>query len=149
MTTPLNIGRLERTVGGERIVIEDAHEPLVSRAVWEAVVNDRDGTRGPVHRDEPATLAGLVRCAGCGGPMSRAGNGKGKLNAKGERVQYDHYICLSRCEQPARMSLRAVDAYVLGETLKHLARSASIGVSRGRTTRSRRLRVRWSVPRVS
>jgi site-specific DNA recombinase len=130
VTTPLNIGRLERTVGGERIVIDKAHEPLVSRAVWETVVNDRDTTRGPVHRAEPATLAGLVRCAGCRGPMSRAGNGKGKLNAKGVRVQYDHYICLTRCDRPARMSLRAADAYVLAETLEHLARSAAVDVSR-------------------
>jgi site-specific DNA recombinase len=132
VTTPMNIGRLERTVGGERIVIDGAHEPLVSRAVWETVVNDRDTTRGPVHRADPATLAGLVRCACCGGLMSRAGNGKGKLNAKGERVRYDHYTCLSRCDQPAKMSLRAADAFVLSETLEHLARSASVSVSRRR-----------------
>ena len=132
VTTPLNIGRLERTIGGERMVKDDAHEPLVSRAVWEAVVNDRDGTRGPVHRAEPATLAGLARCAGCGGPMSRAGNGRGKQNAKGVRVQYDHYTCLTRCDQPAKMSLRAADDFVLGEMLEHLARSASISVSRRR-----------------
>ena len=76
VTTPLNIGRLERTIGGERMVKDDAHEPLVSRAVWEAVVNDRDGTRGPVHRAEPATLAGLVRCAGCGAPCLAPGTAR-------------------------------------------------------------------------
>ena len=132
VTTPINIGRLERTVGGERMVKDGAHEPLVSRAIWEAVVNDRDGTRGPVHREEPATLAGLARCAGCGGAMSRAGNGRGKLNAKGVRVQYDHYTCLTRCHQAAKMSLRTVDDFVLSKMLEHLARSASIGVSRRR-----------------
>ena len=62
--------------------------------------------------------------------MSRAGNGKGKLNAKGVRVRYDHYTCLTRCDQPAKMSLRAADDFVLSETLEHLARSASISVSR-------------------
>jgi hypothetical protein len=34
---------LERTVGGERIVVENAHEPLVSRAVWEAVTGAEGG----------------------------------------------------------------------------------------------------------
>jgi site-specific DNA recombinase len=130
VTTPLNIGRLEFTVAGERIVIDGAHDPLVSRAVWEGVVNVRDGTRGPVHREEPALLAGLVRCAGCKGPMSRAGNGKGKLSAKGQLVRYDHYTCLSRCGQPAKMSLRAADAYVLAQTLEHLGRSASVDAVR-------------------
>jgi site-specific DNA recombinase len=106
VATPLNIGRLERTVAGERMVVDGAHEPLVARAVWEAVVNDREATRGPVHRAQPATLAGLVRCAGCGGAMSRAGNGRGKLNANGVRVRHDYYTCLRRCERAARMSAR-------------------------------------------
>jgi DNA invertase Pin-like site-specific DNA recombinase len=132
VTTPLNIGRLERTIGGERVAVDDAHEPLVSRAVWEAVANGRANVNGAVHRDEPAMLAGLVRCAGCGGPMSRAGNGKGRLSAKGERLRYDHYICLRRCPQAARMSVRPVDEYVLAEVLEHLARSAAVGASRRR-----------------
>jgi len=64
--------------------------------------------------------------------MSRAGNGRGKLNAKGLRVRYDHYTCLTRCDQPAKMSLPAADDFVLGEMLEHLARSASISGSRRR-----------------
>jgi hypothetical protein len=62
--------------------------------------------------------------------MSRAGNGRGKLNAKGVRVRYDQYTCISRCDQPAKMSVRAADDYVLGETLEHLARSPSISAGR-------------------
>jgi DNA invertase Pin-like site-specific DNA recombinase len=130
VTTPLNIGRLERAVGGERIVVENAHEPLVSRAVWEAVANGRPNVNGTVHRDEPAMLAGLIRCAGCGGPMSRAGNGKGRLSATGERLRYDHYTCLRRCAEAARMSVRPVDDYVIAETLEHLAQSAAVDAAR-------------------
>ena len=76
LRTPMYVGRLERTVGGELVVVDDAHEPLVSRALWERVVNGRGAARGPVRRREPAVLAGLVRCAGCGGPMSRGTGGR-------------------------------------------------------------------------
>src|SRR5207244_3619753 len=44
---------------------EGAHEQLVDRATWEAVQRSF-GTREP-HRDkEPALLAGLLKCSGCG-----------------------------------------------------------------------------------
>jgi DNA invertase Pin-like site-specific DNA recombinase len=130
LTTPMNIGRLERTIDGELIVIDNAHEPLVSRAVWEAVVNGK-ATNGAVHRSEPAVLAGLVRCAGCGGPMSRAGNGRGRPNAAGDLVRYDHYLCLARCKRQAKISIRAADGYVLASVLDRLAVSAAVDVTRG------------------
>jgi DNA invertase Pin-like site-specific DNA recombinase len=128
LKTPFNIGRLERKVGGELIVVEDAHEPIVSRAVWEAVA---DGlvARGPVRRREPAMLAGLVRCACCGGPMSR-GTGGRSTNAAGERVEYDAYVCTTRCERPAKISVPRADGFVLQETLDRLAAGRAVGATR-------------------
>jgi site-specific DNA recombinase len=128
LRTPFNIGRLERRVGGELIVVEDAHEPIVPRAVWEAVVNG-GVARGPVRRREPAMLAGLVRCAHCGGPMSR-GTGGRKLNAAGERVDYDAYVCTTRCERAAKISVGRADRFVLEETLSRLAAGRAIGTTR-------------------
>lgn len=128
LRTPFNIGRLERTVGGERIVVEDAHEPIVSRAVWEAVVNG-GAARGPVRRLEPAMLAGLIRCAGCDGPMSR-GTGGRKMNAAGVRVDYDAYVCTTRCEQRAKISVGRADRFVLEETLSRLAEGRAVGAAR-------------------
>lgn len=41
----------------------DAHEPIVTRELWESAQRAPDG---PVKRgDDPALLAGLLRCAGC------------------------------------------------------------------------------------
>jgi DNA invertase Pin-like site-specific DNA recombinase len=130
LRTPFNIGRLERTVGGELVVVENAHEPIVSRAVWEAVVNGSGAARGPVRRQEPAMLAGLVRCAGCGGAMTRGSGGRGKVNAAGDRVRYDAYVCSARCEQDARISVDRADRFVLEETLSRLAASRAVGTRR-------------------
>lgn len=131
VTTPLYLGRLERTVGGEFVVVENAHEPLVERALWEAVANRRAAPRGTVSRPEPAALAGLVRCSGCGGPLSR-GNGGRKLNARGERVVYDAYVCLTRCTRAAKMSVAALERFVLGETIERLGRSDAVDARRRR-----------------
>jgi hypothetical protein len=128
LTTPMNIGRLERTVDGELVVVEDAHEPLVPRSLWEAVASGRASANGPVQRKEPAVLAGLVRCAGCGGPRSRAG--KGRLNARGELVRHDRYTCLARCEKAATISCRAANRFVLERVLERLAVSPAVGQAR-------------------
>jgi Recombinase len=105
LNSPAYIGRLERTVGGERIVVADAHEPLVSRSLWEAA-NTSKG-QGPKHRAEPAMLAGIARCAACGGLLTRGG---GK---KQNGVQYDSYLCSARCDAPTRISLPLLDSHVL------------------------------------
>ena len=129
VTTPMYVGRLERTIGGERMVVDDAHEPLVSRALWETVVNGRQAARGPSRREQPAMLAGLVRCAGCGGPMSR-GTGGQKRGADGKVRVYDAYVCLSRCDRPAKISVRLADNHVLGAVIDRLAASRAVGTAR-------------------
>ena len=48
---------------------------------------------------------------------------QGQAERKGERVRVRPLRLLTRCEQPAKMSLRPADAFVLEETLEHLARS--------------------------
>jgi DNA invertase Pin-like site-specific DNA recombinase len=130
--TPLYIGRLEHTVGRELVVVEDAHEPIVDRALWEAVSANGSAARAPTRRAEPALLAGLVRCAGCGGPMSRGSGGR-KRNAAGHVVAYDAYVCLARCERNAKISVPALDRYVLGEVLARLGESAAVDASGCRT----------------
>jgi DNA invertase Pin-like site-specific DNA recombinase len=137
LTTSMNIGRLERTVGGERILVEDAHEPLVPRALWEAVVNGKRPANGPVRRPEPAILAGLVRCSGCGGPMSRGG--QRRKNAAGEWIYFDHYACLTRCDKQAKMSVKAADRFVLEQTIERLGGSKEVRASRRKDGDTKRL----------
>jgi site-specific DNA recombinase len=122
LRTPAYVGRLERRIGGEQVIVEGKHEALVDRALYEAA--NASKSRGPQHRDEPAKLAGLVRCATCGGPMSRHGNGRVK--------QYESYSCLRRCAAPARISLPTLDKHVLGLVLDRLAESAQIAARRSR-----------------
>jgi hypothetical protein len=121
LKSPAYIGRLERTVGGKPIVVEDAHEAIVSRATWEAA-NAAKG-HGPQHRGEPAILAGIAVCGSCGGPMTRGGGKK-------RGVQYDAYQCSARCNQPARISLPALDSHVLTLVEQRLAVSEAIDAKR-------------------
>src|SRR5262249_21731761 len=123
--TPAFIGRLERHVAGELVVVEDAHDPIVDRALWEAVNANGTTTRAPKRRAEPAKLAGLVRCDGCDGPMSRGSGGR-KRNAAGEVVVYDAYVCLARCKRPAKISVPALDDYVLGKWIDRLRLNLAI-----------------------
>ncbi len=55
----------------EDVRVEGAHEPIISRALWERVqrrlTDDRPHARE--HKREHSWLEGHVRCAGCGSPM--------------------------------------------------------------------------------
>ena len=93
----------------------DAHLPLVTRAQWEAA-NRRQPYAGR-SLEGGALLRGLIRCASCGGVMSRVSDG-----ARG----YSNYRCTGRsgtngiCAEPARISVRKADAYVEREFLAHV-----------------------------
>jgi DNA invertase Pin-like site-specific DNA recombinase len=121
LRTPLNMGRLERTIGGEKIVVDNAHEALVSRGEWEAV-NASQGN-GPTHRSEAAMLAGIGRCATCGGPMTRSSE-----PSRDRTRRYDSYKCSrsTSCDKPARISATRLNSHVLGIVLHRLAASAAI-----------------------
>jgi DNA invertase Pin-like site-specific DNA recombinase len=104
-----------RMSDGEEFINPKAHTPLVDRATWEAAQLDypRPARKGN-HR---ALLAGLVRCAGCGGSMSPNTDTKGGLN----------YRCAAqprttgRCKSPAIISRAKLEAYVVSVVLPYLA----------------------------
>lgn len=88
-------------------VNRDAHPAIVTRAEWEAaqsarkLVSARNG-------GEPALLAGIIRCGGCGQTMTRQGSG---------RRGYTNYACRkghssTRCDAPARISTIRADGHV-------------------------------------
>jgi hypothetical protein len=62
--------------------------------------------------------------------MTRGSNGY-KRTADGGRVPYAAYVCSDRCTAPAKISLPATDAFVLGRVLEHLAASDAAGAPRG------------------
>lgn len=81
-----------------------AHEPLVTRAEWEAA--QAAPLLRPARR-AGSLLAGIVRCAGCGQTMSRNGGG-----SRG----YAYYECRGRssfgvCPAHAKISLPRIDAH--------------------------------------
>jgi DNA invertase Pin-like site-specific DNA recombinase len=122
LDSPVYLGRLERRVAGELIVIENAHEPLVSRGLFEAVQTPT-GVKGPKHRETPALLAGLARCASCGSALTRGGERK----LRGGKVYvYDYYICALRCRRTVRVSVAALNQYVLGQVLERLQASRHV-----------------------
>lgn len=100
------------------IVNPAAHEPLVTRAEWEAAQTAR--LLRP-HRRAGSLLAGIIRCAACGYTMSR--------NTSGRRFgdkQYLRYECRKQhaggtCPEPTSITDTIVDAYVEREFLDRLA----------------------------
>jgi DNA invertase Pin-like site-specific DNA recombinase len=101
-----------------KIVKEGAHEPLVSRAEFDAAqrvrtfLNPRDGSVA-----SQAMLGGLARCAGCGHTLKITGH-----TAHRTRERYPVYYCAGRYASglcPARASIRAstLDDYVADRVL--------------------------------
>lgn len=83
-----------------------AHPPLITVDEFDAAQHARR-VRGPRSEQEPALLAGLVRCAGCGHVMSRNTGGGG-------RVVYAcaPYKSAGRCPEPASITLRLLDDHL-------------------------------------
>jgi site-specific DNA recombinase len=82
----------------------DAHEPIVSRAEWEAA-QQKPRSRRP---RSAALLSGIIRCSACGYAMTRGGGG-----SRG----YWNYRCRKRhssglCPAPARVSVLKADAFI-------------------------------------
>jgi DNA invertase Pin-like site-specific DNA recombinase len=110
---PVYLGRI---VYGEW-VNPAAHEPVVSRDLWEAaqLQHPRPARRGGAR----ALLAGLVRCAGCGWRMTPT------VQAKGGYVERA-YRCTparkrdGRCEAPAIISQAKLDPHVERVALAHI-----------------------------
>ncbi len=95
------------------IVNEKAHEPLVTRAEFDAAQAGR--SRFPAQPGSPAAMAmlgGLARCAGCGHTLKIAGT----LHRRtGKR--YPSYYCVGRyatglCSSRAAIVARLLDPYV-------------------------------------
>jgi DNA invertase Pin-like site-specific DNA recombinase len=105
-----------------KVMKEDAHEPLVTRAEFDAaqatkksVFKQRDGSLA-----SQAMLGGLARCAGCGHTLKITGNTEKK---SGQR--YPVYYCVGRYATgpcPARANARAslLDDYVETQVLSGL-----------------------------
>jgi site-specific DNA recombinase len=96
----------------------DAHEPIVTRAEWEAAQAAR--LIRP-HRRTGSLLAGIVRCAACGYAMSRETSGR-----RFGDTQYVLYGCRKRhaggvCPAPTKITDTIVDAYVEQAFLDRLA----------------------------
>jgi len=105
-----------------KFVKENAHEPLVTRAEFDAaqlsrtMLHARDGSLAA-----QAMLGGLARCAGCGHTLKIAGNKDRKTGH-----YYPSYYCIGRYSKgpcPARASIRAstLDQYVEQQVLAALA----------------------------
>jgi site-specific DNA recombinase len=122
LTSPTYLGEAH---AGD-VVNPDAHEPIVTRAEWEAAQSN--GKRPPT-RASGALLAGIIRCAACGYTMTRSSDGK-----RG----YSNYNCRKRhgagiCPEPARISERRANEHVEHAFLAWLAEE---GIAVGATAAS-------------
>ena len=100
----------------------DAHEPIVSRAEFEAAQVTYPSAP---HEHRGSLLAGFVRCAGCSYPLKRT-------NAKGLPM----YRChgrhkAGRCPEPVNVSMQRLDEFVEAAVVKRLrAKSSRVRVER-------------------
>jgi site-specific DNA recombinase len=111
-----------------KVVKEGAHEPLVTRAEFDAaqavkksLFTQRDGSVAA-----QAMLGGLARCAGCGHTLKITGN-----TSKKTRARYPVYYCTGRYAKgpcTARASVRAslLDTYVQEQVLRALAQEGGL-----------------------
>jgi hypothetical protein len=94
--------RIEWNDPGNWLVFEDAHEPLVERALFERaqrIIRERadmvraNGFLTGKAKGSPYLLSGLIKCSVCGASMHGRATGKGKLRNDGTRVRTPYYVC--------------------------------------------------------
>lgn len=143
--------------------IEDAHEPLITREIWEAVQKRRQRyTLSGAWKDHPRRvnsrylLSGLLHCAQCGALMSGSYTPYRKM-ADGTRAEWRFYICTRKkahhpqtCPSSRLKAEKIEDAVVdtlvrtvlTPDHLEHLAQEANRALSSQRqelTQRQKRL----------
>lgn len=103
------------------LVNPEAHEPLISRDLWEAaqIAHPRP-SRG---KHDPALLRGVVHCAACGFKMTPSSSVKGGYVERIYRCTA-HNKAGSNCSAPAIISQRKLDAYVEALALAEIDRLA-------------------------
>lgn len=103
----LGEARSGKDSNGEAIVNADAHEPIVDAGLFARVAarkDERGSFANPERRRD--LLAGLVRCAGCGGAMVK------DQRVKDGKVVQRYLRCASRCDERAAISTRVLEDYV-------------------------------------
>lgn len=99
--------------GGQGMINRRAHEPLVSRALWEAA-NSVRGVVPARSGNSSGLLSGLVRCSGCRYAMkvsmnrTRGGKGFREYRCKATRGE-----TTERCPEPASISAHLIEKHVL------------------------------------
>ena len=126
-----------------RHVNADAHDPIVTRADWEAAQSARIGASP--RSGDGLLLAGLVRCAGCRYLM------KADHMRDRDGSQLGLYRCRGRhaaggCPGGASVLARVIDPFIEQQFLDALAGDGPIGVPSASSTRSRKRRSRSNAP---
>lgn len=104
-----------------RYVNGAAHEPIITEDEFLAARSSQPTSR-PRRRAEPALLAGLVRCTGCGHVMSLS-------TQKVETYTCHGRMSAGRCPAPAGITARLLDEHVEAIALGELARLSTRAVS--------------------
>jgi hypothetical protein len=107
---------------GER-VNEEAHEPLVSRALWQRCQSTRTQVRNG--RLVAGIAGGVLRCSTCGHTLSVTGQGHGGRASYGCRRKT---VEDGRCSRPMYVSKDRADAFVEGIIVELLDSGEGIDV---------------------
>jgi DNA invertase Pin-like site-specific DNA recombinase len=99
-----------------KVAKEHAHEPIVTRAEWDAAQSGRTLLKPPAGESVSAMalLGGLIRCAGCGHTLKIAG-GRGKRT----QARYPVYYCSGRYAKGPCLSRATIRASVVDDFVEH------------------------------
>ena len=118
------------------LVYENAHEPLVARAIFERAQRimkeraDRARATGFLTgkaKVSPYLLSGLMKCGACGGSMHGRTTWKGKRRKDGSRIGTRYYVCGAAITkgkavcQPIQFAQEPLDEFVVDLVGKRMA----------------------------
>ncbi|MCM1166488.1 MAG: recombinase family protein, partial [Ruminococcus sp.] len=72
----------------EWYTVENTHEPIISRELWEQAHAHIDSRKRPRKNGETQIFAGLVKCADCGKALRLMNNKSGAMKTVDK-----HYLC--------------------------------------------------------
>ena len=105
-----------------RVVVEDTHEPIIDRLVWEKVQTLRQNKRRPTKTGATSIFSGLLCCADCGSKMLYGSSNNGdfeqdffdcSLHRKNKEKCHGHFIRVKVLERLVLKHIQAVMGYIL------------------------------------
>jgi DNA invertase Pin-like site-specific DNA recombinase len=129
----VSFGRVRRNDEADWVIVEGTHEPIVPPTVFERArrlirvrASAYERMNGPIRKDSPYALSGLMRCDRCGARWQGYRLTKGRKRPDAKQVETLYYCCGSYVTkgnavcQRALVKKEAIESVVVESVRKHL-----------------------------